>query len=147
MLLMSVSLGYCSENQWGETDTNALLKKVVPGYLQSAGTALGGATSMATSVSEVPVGYSVVKKQVAAAAQGDQTGTLADGTKGQILKIIITGVGSGGAWVLTPTTKTGFSTLTFDAALDEVTLLFVDSTIGWILIHSISVTVGAPTGW
>ena len=63
----------------------------------------------------------------------DSTGaialTLADGTNGQI-KYIVMGTDGGDA-TLTPTTKTGFSTITFNDAGDGVTLVFI-TTKGWI---------------
>lgn len=57
--------------------------------------------------------------------------TLADGTAGQI-KTIVHGV-DGGSMVLTPTTKTGYTTITFTNAGDAVTLQFF-TTRGWIII-------------
>ena len=56
--------------------------------------------------------------------------TLADGTEGQI-KFIVMGTDGGDA-TLTPTTKTGFTTITFNDAGDGVTLVFI-STKGWIV--------------
>lgn len=55
--------------------------------------------------------------------------TLADGTDGQV-KIIVMVVDGGDA-TLTPTTKTGFSTITFNDAGDGVTLVYTTTT-GWI---------------
>lgn len=55
--------------------------------------------------------------------------TLADGTAGQV-KIIIMAVDGGDA-TLTPTTKTGFSTVTFNDIGDGVGLVF-QTTIGWV---------------
>lgn len=57
--------------------------------------------------------------------------TLADGTNGQ-LKVIIHDV-DGGSAVLTPTTKTGFTTITFTAVGESATLMFV-TTRGWIIV-------------
>lgn len=56
--------------------------------------------------------------------------TLADGTNGQI-KVIVMGTDGGDA-TLTPTTKTGFSTITFNDAGDGVNLVFI-TTKGWIV--------------
>lgn len=56
--------------------------------------------------------------------------TLADGTNGQV-KIIVMGTDGGDA-TLTPTTKTGYSTITFNDAGDGVTLAFI-TTKGWIV--------------
>lgn len=57
--------------------------------------------------------------------------TLADGVDGQ--KKTIMHVVDGGSGVLTPTTKTGFSTITFTNAGDSVQLQF-NTTQGWIAI-------------
>lgn len=55
--------------------------------------------------------------------------TLADGTDGQV-KIIVMKT-DGGDGTLTPTTKTGFSTITFNDAGDGVVLVYTTTT-GWI---------------
>lgn len=59
--------------------------------------------------------------------------TLANGTAGQI-KTIVHDV-DGGSAVLTPTTKTGFTTVTFTNAGDTVTLQYF-TTRGWMVIAS-----------
>ena len=64
--------------------------------------------------------------------------TLADGTHGQI-KTIVHAV-DGGSGILTPTTKTGFTTITFTAAGDSATLMFL-TTRGWIILGTRGVTV------
>lgn len=56
--------------------------------------------------------------------------TLADGTNGQV-KIIVMGTDGGDA-TLTPTTKTGYTTITFNDAGDGVNLVFI-TTKGWIV--------------
>lgn len=56
--------------------------------------------------------------------------TLANGTAGQI-KIIVHAV-DGGSAVLTPTTKIGFSTITFTAVGDAVTLVYTSA--GWAVV-------------
>lgn len=57
--------------------------------------------------------------------------TLADGSPGQ-LKSIVHGV-DGGSMVLTPTTKTGFSTITFTNVGEGVLLQFF-ATRGWMIV-------------
>lgn len=59
--------------------------------------------------------------------------TLANGTNGQI-KTIVHGV-DGGSFVLTPTTKTGWSTFTSTAAGESITLMYF-TTRGWVVIGS-----------
>lgn len=56
--------------------------------------------------------------------------TLANGTVGQIK--IISHVVDGGSAVLTPTTKIGFSTITFTAVGDSATLIYTAA--GWAII-------------
>lgn len=64
--------------------------------------------------------------------------TLADGTNGQI-KIIVMGTDGGDA-TLTPTTKTGFSTATFNDAGDGAVFVFI-TTKGWIVAGNNGVTL------
>jgi hypothetical protein len=56
--------------------------------------------------------------------------TLANGTVGQI-KVIVHAV-DGGSAVLTPTTKIGFSTITFTAVGDAATLVYTSA--GWAVV-------------
>lgn len=63
--------------------------------------------------------------------------TLADGTVGQ-LKVIVHAV-DGGSAVLTPTTKIGFSTVTFTNVGDSVTLVYTST--GWAVTGSRGVTI------
>lgn len=63
--------------------------------------------------------------------------TLADGSVGQV-KIIVHTV-DGGSAVLTPTTKIGFSTVTFTAVGDSVFLIYTAT--GWAITGSRGVTI------
>jgi hypothetical protein len=63
--------------------------------------------------------------------------TLADGAVGQI-KIIIHTV-DGGSAILTPTTKIGFSTVTFTAVGDSVALIYTAT--GWAIFGTRGATV------
>ena len=64
--------------------------------------------------------------------------TLANGTHGQIKRIVHDV--DGGSGVLTPTTRTGFSTVTFNNAGDTVTLQFF-TTRGWMVIGSFGAVI------
>lgn len=64
--------------------------------------------------------------------------TLADGTNGQI-KIIVMVV-DGGDGTLTPTTKTGFSTITFNDVGDSVVLQYF-TTLGWMVVSNYGTTI------
>jgi hypothetical protein len=57
--------------------------------------------------------------------------TLANGTDGQVKVIVLTV--DGGDATITPTTATGFTTITFDAIGDGVTLVYTTTT-GWICV-------------
>lgn len=63
--------------------------------------------------------------------------TLADGTAGQIK--IITHTVDGGSAILTPTTKIGFSTITFTAVGDAVIMIYTAA--GWAIVGSRGVTI------
>lgn len=63
--------------------------------------------------------------------------TLADGSVGE-LKVIVHTV-DGGSAVLTPTTKIGFSTITFTAVGDSATLIYTSA--GWAIVGSKGVTI------
>ena len=63
--------------------------------------------------------------------------TLADATAGEV-KVIVHTV-DGGSAVLTPTTKIGFSTVTFTSVGDSVMLIYTAA--GWAIIGSRGVTI------
>jgi hypothetical protein len=63
--------------------------------------------------------------------------TLADGSVGEV-KVIVHAV-DGGSAVLTPTTKIGFSTVTFTNVGDSVMLIYTSA--GWAIIGSRGVTI------
>jgi hypothetical protein len=122
-------------NNWGEgPDTNQLLKKVVPNYVAAIGGPVDGGTvsAMVTGSTAIPVTYRYVTRVITTTVGEVQT--LADGSAGQLLTVLaISRMGSGTA-IVTPTTKTGFTTVTLDAAFEYVTLLFIDTTKGWVIV-------------
>ena len=71
--------------------------------------------------------------------------SLADGTAGQMVTIQRVTGGSGlvitDDYVGTAGTKTGWDDIYLDAALDQVTLLYVDDTYGWVIIGGVGVTI------
>ena len=87
-------------------------------------------TTVAADVLAIPVTHAYVGKTTGGDAEAL---TLANGTPGQVLVIHLTTDG-GGDGTLTPTTKTGFTTIVFADAGDQAVLLYVDDTIGWILL-------------
>jgi hypothetical protein len=87
-------------------------------------------TTCAADVLAIPVTHRYVAKTTGADAEAL---TLADSEPGHLLTISLVTDG-GGDGTLTPTTKTGFATIVFADAKDTATLLYVDDTIGWILV-------------
>ena len=63
--------------------------------------------------------------------------TLANGSVGEV-KVIVHTV-DGGSAILTPTTKIGFTTITFTAVGDAATLIYTSA--GWAVIGSKGVTI------
>lgn len=63
--------------------------------------------------------------------------TLANGSVGEV-KVIVHAV-DGGSAVLTPTTKIGFSTITFTAVGDSAMLIYTSA--GWAIVGSKGVTI------
>lgn len=88
-----------------------------------------------TGAGAIPTASAVTLFTSSAASQAL---TLADGTHCQI-KTIVHAV-DGGSGILTPTTKTGYTNITFTAAGDSVMLMFL-TTRGWIILATRGVTV------
>jgi hypothetical protein len=121
-------------NNWGEgPDTNQLLKKVVPNYVAAIGGPVdgGGVSAMVTGSTAIPVTYKYVTKVITTTV--GEVNTLADATAGQLATIIAISRMGSGTCVITPTTKTGFTTITLDAAFEYATLRYIDNTVGWVI--------------
>lgn len=86
--------------------------------------------AVAADVLAIPVTHPYVSKTTGADAEAL---TLADGVPGQVLVVNLATDG-GGDGTLTPATATGWATIVFADAGDQAVLLYVDDTIGWIII-------------
>ncbi len=93
-------------------------------------------TTMATGVLAIPVTHPYVAKTTPAGAEAL---TLANGKPGQTLTVYLIVAGGGDA-TLTPTTATGWGTIVFADAGDQVTLMYVDDVAGWIVISALGLT-------
>ena len=102
-----------------DTDASAICAGIV---------AVSGSTTKAGGVLAVPITHRVVTMTTG----GVEALTLANGEPGQELSIIL-GT-DGGDGTLTPTTKTGFATIVFADAGDQVLLRYVDDTLGWMIV-------------
>ena len=95
-----------------------------------------GSTTVAADVLVIPTGYSTVIKTTGGDAEAL---TLADGVDGQILTIQL-GTDGGGDGTLTPATATGWATAVFADAGDTITVKFIDSTVGWVIMSAFGLT-------
>ena len=104
---------------------------------------IAASSSLDSSSNGIGVGnvpYVYIRKIVS----GTEALTIPDGTTGQILVLIFVqdAPGSGSTWTLTPTTSQVFDTILMTAVADQVTLLYIDDSIGWIvLVEEGTVTV------
>ena len=93
--------------------------------------------SSSTPIGSAQLAYAVVQKRVGGAGGLDETdgGTrLDDGSfSGQTIVFVDILQEASGSWILTPDTTTGFTTVTLNAVGEFVTLLWVDSTVGWVI--------------
>lgn len=104
------------------------------GNIRAAGSVFGGVQALSGAGA-----VNVTTQTTALTTSGvAQALTLADGTNGQT-KTIIHDV-DGGSAVLTPTTKTGFSTVTFTNVGETVTLQYL-TTRGWFVLSSYGAVV------
>lgn len=97
---------------------------------ESAGYSSTLYTTVAADVLAIPLTHPYVKKTTGADAEAL---TLADGYPGQtiIINLVTDGGGDG---TLTPTTCTGFATIVFADAGDRAVLMYMDDTIGWVIL-------------
>lgn len=106
--------------------------------------------STESHLTSAALAYGVIRK-VSIDSTDDVKVTLANGTPGQMVTIMLTDNVSGGDWVITDDgvsasvasalLSTGWDDLTFDTDLDSITLLYVDDTYGWIIVGNNGVTV------
>ena len=85
---------------------------------------------LAADVLVMPTTHPYISKTTGADAEA---WTLADGLPGQGL-VIDLAVDGGGTGTLTPATSTGWATIVFADAGDSAVLLYIDDTIGWIIM-------------
>lgn len=98
--------------------------------------------SSSTVIGVASVPYAYILKNIGGGGGLDVAGSvLPNGIPGQVLTILITGLQSGGTWKVTPTTKTGFQSVTFDTKGDSATFKYLDDTNGWLLDGAFGVTV------
>ena len=86
--------------------------------------------AVAADALAIPVTHPYVSKTTGGDAEAL---TLANGLPGQVLGIELATDG-GGDGTLTPVTAQGWATIVFADAGDKAVLMYVDDTVGWIII-------------
>lgn len=116
----------------GRTSPDGLaydVKTAVDAIQSHLGIDILGSVSVAADALAIPVTHRIVLKTTGADAEAL---TLADGTPGQVLTVVLVVDGTGDG-TLTPATATGWATIVFADAGDAATLRYVDDTVGWII--------------
>jgi len=108
--------------------------------IDGLGALLGGTTSAAAALA-IPVTHRYVAKTTGAGAEAL---TLANGVPGQRLTIALVTDG-GGDGTLTPTTKSGFTTIVFADKGDVASLEYIDDTTGWVILGTAGVAAPPVT--
>ncbi len=112
------------------SDANESVTVILQAGVVEKRLAKAGSTTVAGDVLPIPITAGVVVKTTA----GDgEALSLADGTAGQIL-VITLGTDGGGDGTLTPTTATGWATIVFADAGDTAALMYIDDTVGWVIL-------------
>jgi len=93
-------------------------------------------STVAADVLVIPTSQPYVSKTTGADAEAL---TLANGEPGQILVVNLVTDG-GGTGTLTPATSTGWATIAFADAGDQAVLLYVNDTMGWIILSTFGLT-------
>jgi hypothetical protein len=88
--------------------------------------------TIAADALAIPVTHAIIQKTTGADAEAL---TLADGEPFQLLQIVLDTDG-GGDGTLTPSTATGWATIVFADAGDQVMLMYINDTIGWVILSA-----------
>ena len=105
---------------------------VLLGISQSA----RGTESVIADALAIPITSAIILKTTGGDAE---TLSLANGTPGQIININLDTDGNG-AGTLAATTLTGWATIVFADAGDAATLMYIDDTVGWIILGCYGLT-------
>ena len=91
-----------------------------------------GKTTKDASNAAIPITHAIVEATSGAASAW----SLPNGKKGQILTVAI--VTDGGEATITPATATGWATAVLTDDKDTITVMYVDDTVGWIVLGTAS---------
>lgn len=116
------------------TSTNGFIGAVTGNVTGNLTGVVFGTVTTRSGAGAVPITAATVQLTTT----GANALTLANGTNGQLLAIVM--VTDGGDGTLTPTTKTGYTTITFTAVGNSVLLQYF-TTLGWMVISNNGATV------
>ena len=129
--------GTTAQNNIGSS-TNQV-NTVYAGNFVSAGTS-NGSVSQVESVAALPLSYGVVVMPVMNSVGAVYT--LANGVPGQVITFtVVNAVVGSDTDKITPATSTGFVSVTLTAVKQSVTLMFVNSSVGWIILGNAGATI------
>lgn len=133
-------------NNTAEIDLDRTVDVIFQTYLYAMGrgNAASSLASSATNLAAWSIPYVFVRKSVGGNSSLDETdyGTrLPNGVDGQVTVFYIGSLMTDGSWIIKPVTCTGFNYITMDTKGDQITLLYVDDTIGWVILDNTGCTV------
>ena len=111
--------------------------------LVADGTYNGGYTSLGTIDSGISLTQVMVEKAIQGTSGGTTADTLPNGTPNQMFTILI-GTASSGSWTVTPTTSGAFASIVYNTQGQRTTFLYVNSTVGWIVLSNDAGNSGSP---
>lgn len=105
-------------------------------------------TQAVTDIGESVLAFGVIQYDDHGTGVTSRSIAIADGTPGQMVTITLEAFTGTFTLYITDdqvasgtVTKTGWDDIAFNAALDSVTLLYVDDTVGWVVVGGNSVTI------
>lgn len=123
------------DSQEGFLSPDERRRRVLENLGLTAGVAATAIATMAADELVVPPDAIYVAKTTGGVAEAL---TLANGQPGHVITISLVVAGVGDA-TLTPATASGFATIVFADAGDQASLLYVNDTVGWVLLGTAGV--------
>lgn len=136
-VMFSPSIGFAATGDSNLTNLVASGNVTIQSTLITAGRINATTTlqSSSTNLKTASIAYAVILKRIGNGADSaGEGGELRNGTPGQILSLIGIYREASGTFKITPATKTGFTSVSLGAIGTYVTFLYVDDTIGWIIL-------------
>jgi hypothetical protein len=145
MLLLFTVPGFCAQNNFGNTDLNPLLHRLIPTDLMYRGAQRGGVSTIVSQVSKLTstnlafgflwLNGATKRFSIAAGETGQEITLMKKDVDARVLRLDLT--------IDNPNTAhTGFNSILWPTAAGSyVTLLWYDDTLGWIITGSQGVTI------